>query len=75
MRRGLPLDLRCIGTLGSTFLRGKGPNKEAPMFEMIDEEKTGPEQRKLFLTKVAAYAVAFVVVAGVVGFFAYFALQ
>jgi len=45
------------------------------MFEMIDEEKTGPEQRKLLLNKVAAYAVAFVVVAGVIGFFAYFALQ
>jgi hypothetical protein len=45
------------------------------MFEMIDEEKTGPDQKKLLLTKVAAYAVAFVVVAGVVGFFAYFTMQ
>lgn len=45
------------------------------MFEMIDEKKTGPEHRKLLFTKVAAYVVAFVVVAGVVGFFAYFAVQ
>ena len=45
------------------------------MFEMIEEEKKGPEHKKELMTKVAAYAVAFVVVASVVGFFAYYTFQ
>ncbi len=58
-----------------TALKSAGPDKEVPMFEMIEEEKKGPEQRKELITKVAAYAVAFVVVASVVGFLAYYAFD
>ncbi len=36
------------------------------MFEMINEEKSSPERKKIFLTKAVIFLVAIVVVAGVI---------
>ncbi|HEV2351226.1 MAG TPA: hypothetical protein VG028_15415 [Terriglobia bacterium] len=41
------------------------------MFEMIDEEKTSPERKKIFLTKAVIFLVAVVLVAGVIYFLAF----
>jgi len=41
------------------------------MFQMIDEEKPSPEDRKVFLYKIAAFVVAMAVLGGVVYFFAF----
>ncbi len=41
------------------------------MFEMIDEGKSSPERRKIFLTKVVIFLVAVAMVAGVIYFLAF----
>lgn len=40
------------------------------MFEMIHEEKPGPEERKLFRVKVIIFVVAVAAMAGVIYLFA-----
>jgi len=42
------------------------------MFEMVNEEKAGPRDRKVVLEKIGAFILAFVVLGGVVYLFAYF---
>jgi len=41
------------------------------MFQMIDEAKSSPEDRKLFWYKVGAFIVALGVFGGVIYFFAF----
>jgi hypothetical protein len=45
------------------------------MFEMIDEEKTSPERKKIFLTKAAIFLFAVALVAGVIYFLAFHGMQ
>jgi len=42
------------------------------MFEMVNEGKTEPRDRKVLFEKIGAIIVAFVVLGGVVYLFAYF---
>jgi hypothetical protein len=44
---------------------------EGVMFQMIDEAKSSPEDRKLFWYKVGAFIVALGVFGGVIYFFAF----
>ncbi len=41
------------------------------MFQMIDEEKAGPQDRKMLLVKIGAFIVALAALGGVVYFFAF----
>jgi hypothetical protein len=41
------------------------------MFQMIDEEKAGPQDRKMLLYKIGAFIVALAALGGVVYFFAF----
>jgi hypothetical protein len=41
------------------------------MFQMVDEEKPSPDDRKMLLFKIAAFIVAVGAFAGVIYFFAF----
>jgi hypothetical protein len=41
------------------------------MFQMIEEESTGPQDRKLLLVKIGAFIVALAALGGVIYFFAF----
>lgn len=41
------------------------------MFEMINEEKPDPEERKMFWVKVCVFVVALAALGGVIYFFAF----
>jgi hypothetical protein len=47
-------------------------SEEAGMFEMVNEEKTEPRDRKVLLEKIALFLAAFVVLGGVVYLFAFY---
>ena len=41
------------------------------MFQMVNEESTQPQDRKMMIVKVATFTVALLVLGGVVYFFAF----
>ena len=47
-------------------------SKEAGMFEMVNEEKREPGDRKVLLEKIGLFLAAFVVLGGVVYLFAFY---
>ena len=48
-----------------------GLKGEVSMFQMIDDEKAGPEDRKVLLYKIGAFIVAMAALGGVIYFFAF----
>ena len=47
-------------------------SKEAGMFEMVNKERAGPQDRKLLLMKIGAFVVALAVLGGVVYVLAFY---
>jgi hypothetical protein len=42
------------------------------MFEMVNEQKAGPKDRKVLLEKIGLFLAAFIVLGGVVYLFAFY---
>ena len=64
---------RGLDGLLTRYLRdpGRPGEEEGVMFQMIDEGKPSPEDRKLFWYKVGAFIVALAAFGGVIYFFAF----